>query len=408
MSGCALTATPGERKAEVPEYTLKHKEDGTPYVRIYLGKDALGNHIRKYRTFPGMSDAEAVSAIERWVAEFRGDPGAAVTLGEAIDTYIIEYEAAGHSPNTIETYGLYASYFDRYRKRPMAEVTTPLLNALFAELREKGRGNGPLSARTVHGARAFISAVYNHYVRAGVISVNPVPATMTQIGYTYEASALSEYDTALLMAAIAETLAAEGTDAKAIVRRNVAEAIDIAIHTGMRIGEVCALRRRDVSLGQMAITVSGTVCVTPRRGVQRRPRTKSGKSRRVSITRELADSIRRHLMWQNGYLESATADTPVITKSGRFWSTRALGKEAVSYMRAAGVTEGTFHTLRHTHATHLLQARIDAKTVQERLGHADVATTLRLYGHVMPGRDEHAAQTMADLLKSYQQLTDSV
>ena len=51
----------------------------------------------------------------------------------------------------------------------------------------------------------------------------------------------------------------------------------------------------------------------------------------------------------------------------------------------------TFHDLRHTHATWLLTHGVDLKTVSERLGHADEATTLRTYAHVLPGRDAYAA-----------------
>ena len=51
----------------------------------------------------------------------------------------------------------------------------------------------------------------------------------------------------------------------------------------------------------------------------------------------------------------------------------------------------TFHDWRHTHATWLLTHGVDLKTVSERLGHADEATTLRIYAHVLPGRDAYAA-----------------
>ena len=50
------------------------------------------------------------------------------------------------------------------------------------------------------------------------------------------------------------------------------------------------------------------------------------------------------------------------------------------------------HTLRHTHATYLLEHGENVRTVQERLGHSDVRTTLGTYGHVMPGRDADAAR----------------
>ncbi len=51
----------------------------------------------------------------------------------------------------------------------------------------------------------------------------------------------------------------------------------------------------------------------------------------------------------------------------------------------------TFHTLRHTHASILLASGMGTKEVAARLGHADEAVTLRLYAHVLPGRDQALA-----------------
>ena len=54
--------------------------------------------------------------------------------------------------------------------------------------------------------------------------------------------------------------------------------------------------------------------------------------------------------------------------------------------------------LRHTHATHLLQAGIHPKVVQERLGHATISTTMDIYSHVLPGMQESAAELVAAIL----------
>lgn len=57
-----------------------------------------------------------------------------------------------------------------------------------------------------------------------------------------------------------------------------------------------------------------------------------------------------------------------------------------------------FHGLRHTSATLLIAAGQPVTVVSERLGHADVATTLNTYAHVLPGQQEHAAATISTLL----------
>jgi integrase len=58
------------------------------------------------------------------------------------------------------------------------------------------------------------------------------------------------------------------------------------------------------------------------------------------------------------------------------------------------------HTFRHTHAALLIAAGVDIKTVQRRLGHENVSITLQIYGHLLPGQDERAAQAMDRLFLS--------
>jgi len=58
------------------------------------------------------------------------------------------------------------------------------------------------------------------------------------------------------------------------------------------------------------------------------------------------------------------------------------------------------HDLRHSHATHLLMANVHPKVVQERLGHANIATTMDLYTHVMPGMQDEAASRVDAALRA--------
>jgi integrase len=67
--------------------------------------------------------------------------------------------------------------------------------------------------------------------------------------------------------------------------------------------------------------------------------------------------------------------------------------------RARGEVLGlTFHGLRHTCATLVLLSDVPVKVVSERLGHADVALTLRIYSHVLPGMQKNAADGLDEML----------
>jgi integrase len=67
-------------------------------------------------------------------------------------------------------------------------------------------------------------------------------------------------------------------------------------------------------------------------------------------------------------------------------------------VQEAGVRHIRFHDLRHTHATHALQAGIHPKIVSERLGHSSVSVTLDIYSHVLPSMQREAAEAVAALV----------
>ena len=105
--------------------------------------------------------------------------------------------------------------------------------------------------------------------------------------------------------------------------------------------------------------------------------------------------VRAHLAERSGL----GSDAPIVTTDGSLTAPSDVSDRVRRIALGAGLPEWfRFHTLRHTHATQLLLAGADMRTVQERLGHADVATTLRLYGHVLPGRDAAAAGAFGELM----------
>ena len=177
----------------------------------------------------------------------------------------------------------------------------------------------------------------------------------------------------------------------------------LAVHTGMRQGELLALKWTDVDLEAGKISVRRTL--TREGGHYKLGEPKTKKSRRtVKLTGAATEALRRHLSRQmvemdrlgdlygdQGLVFTTSSGAPLNPSNIRNRNLRRL-------MRKAGLPEIRFHDLRHTCATLLLSKNVHPKIVQEMLGHANVAITLDTYSHVLPGMGDQAASAMENAL----------
>ena len=167
----------------------------------------------------------------------------------------------------------------------------------------------------------------------------------------------------------------------------------LALHTGMRVGEVCAMRRRDVSRRMGYLHVCGKIVELDGGGVERVDVTKGRKSRNVSMTERELETIFGFIELQDGFTDVFTPNMPLVSFDGFFMRPTTVSKAFSRLRDRLGLPKGcTFHSLRHTHATWLLANGANLKDIAERFGHANEATTLKLYAHAMPGRDQRAAE----------------
>lgn len=375
--------------------TIKHKKDGTPYIRLYLGRNRYtGKLIQPYREFPGMTDEEAYAAAYAWARSFGTTYAGGVSdrLSDRLQLYLEYLEADGRSHNTVSTYGTFVGYCAPIANLNVGDVTPMILNDLYVELLKHGAHGTPLSHATVHSFRMFLQGAFRHFVTIGLIEHNPVGDSMRIHATRSEPQALDEASLRLVNAYITEIISSTADNNASIARRNAVFAIYLALYTGARIGEICALRRCDIRFISRTMSINGTV-VDTKQGPKRQDRTKGKKSRNIAILERNVKPLRDHIGWQVGYLEPVSYKTPIITTDGTYTSPNAISKAFVRMRDELGLDPCYhLHTLRHTHATWLLQSGYDMRTIQERLGHARVDTTLALYGHVMPGRDEQAAE----------------
>lgn len=161
-----------------------------------------------------------------------------------------------------------------------------------------------------------------------------------------------------------------------------------AMYAGLRRGELMALRIEDIDLERGVIHV--------RRGwdtLEGEITTKSGRERTVPINKTLRDYLEPHLAalrWGEGLVfgvneRSTFNGTPLMKRAGRFWEAANLGRI-------------TLHECRHTFASLMIAAGVNAKALSTYMGHATISITLDRYGHLMPGSEDEAAEMLEEYL----------
>lgn len=153
----------------------------------------------------------------------------------------------------------------------------------------------------------------------------------------------------------------------------------VALHTGMRLGELLALRWRDVHLGERYVEVTSTL---QKDGRTVTPKT-AGSRRRVALSDAAAEALSR--------LERSLDRVFPFTHAQVDAAYRKIADEL-------NLPARRFHDLRHSFATLLLAAGRPAKIVSEMLGHSNISTTLDLYSHVTLSMQEDAARAMDSIM----------
>ena len=176
-------------------------------------------------------------------------------------------------------------------------------------------------------------------------------------------------------------------------RKNIG--VLLALCTGMRIGEICALRWDDVDLEQRIITVRATVSrvynckIKKTERIQSSPKTENAY-REIPICRQLLRSLK--LVHKEG-------GTPfVVGVSERSQEPRSYRDYYNRLLKRLDIEPIVFHGLRHTFATRCVESQCDYKTLSVILGHSNVATTMNLYVHPNLDQKKKCIERMSKFL----------
>lgn len=171
----------------------------------------------------------------------------------------------------------------------------------------------------------------------------------------------------------------------------------LALSTGMRIGEICALRWECIDIPRGLVHVNKTLqrIYTKENGAGKSKvivtSPKSFKSDRyIPVPQNYLDIIKKYQDAPEVYLLTGKKDKFIEPRTLRAYYDRLMEKNGTRYV--------TFHGLRHTFATRLVEAGCDYKTISELLGHADINTTFRTYVHSDMGKKRQFVEKAGNLI----------
>jgi integrase len=365
---------------------LKERSPGHWAIIIDIPDPITGKRRRKWHSFKG-TKRQAQIECARLISVIQGgtylEPSK-TTVAEFLTRWLAHIK----SQVTPKSYERYAGLVHQniipllgavhLTKLKPVQISHAYSAALVGGRRDDKEGG--LSPRTVGHMHRVLKQALGQAVRWELLTRNPADAVDPP---KVEWKPMQTYD----LSQTAELIeAVRGTP--------ILMPILLAVLCGLRRGEICALRWRNVDLiaGQLSVVES----LEQTKAGLRFKSPKSGKGRTVALSATMIEELRAHRTQRaEGMLKLGirlSDDDLVITHAdgsivqpiyvSQLWA-RAVQKTQLAHLR--------FHDLRHAHATHLLANGVHPKVASERLGHSRVGITLDLYSHVMPGMQEDAA-----------------
>lgn len=363
-----------------------------------------GKWKKRERKLSSKGKRAAESECEAWFdrenAEAENPPEKAPqTVREYLSSYV-EGCSVNTEPSTVNGYRyVLRRQIDPYALADvdLSELKPDSVRAWLVALTER------YSPATISKAFVLLRSALRQAVNDEVLSRNPTDGVKAPKRKKPEPNAIPEEQRRRLAAALAS--AAQTAEVVGIT---------VALFTGMREGEICGLRWRNVDIEAGTIDVREAIGKDAGRYYVKEPKT-GGSRRTVAFPEPVARALRARRaemaeqcmaacvplspdMFVLGYI-----DRDERTGDYRFMHPHELWERWRTLSDLLGLvgTQGrrpTFHDLRHTYATAAIAARVDVKTVSSQLGHANAAMTLNTYADADPDAKRRGAEAVANAM----------
>ncbi len=373
---------------------------------LSLGVDPLtGKRVQKYRHFSGTK-----TDARRALAEFKREIETGLKLNAdtvVFGDYAKQWEESRKlSGRLTESTIARGKYNLRHLNRHLAtvklkDIEPTTIRNLYIALAHEGIGQNSIAKAAITLKQILRQACADGVVLRNVCDFVEAP----KMPKSKKGTALSNADIARLAKALKDAesnyypLAQIGQQ-RLTIDMSHASAVRLALTTGLRRGEVLALRWCDIDFDDAALHVRHTLCRTTK--LLKLPKT-HGSIRTVSLDDRTIADIKRWKNRQAQYLFSIgikqDEQTHVIcSEVGGYMDADNLNRWWKAFKKQYGFDGLRFHDLRHCHASMLVGSGVNFKVVSERLGHSNIGTTLNLYSHVLRENDKKAANIVGEIM----------
>jgi integrase len=375
---------------------IRERSPGRWAIVIDVRDPQTGKRKRRWHSFKGTKREVEIKRAELIAAVGRGgyvEPSN-TTVADFVRARVDQWEAAADiSARTAQRYRqLVENQIVPHLGTKTLQKLRPLdIEGWHTTLRNGGRvrDKGGIAARTIGHAhrvlsKALADAAKNDLITRNVAKAEPAPKV---------------------------------TDDEMVIVQDVPGLVDklrgsrlyapamVALFTGMRLGEVLALRWSRINLDGKVLNVREALEQTRAHGIRfKPPKSKAGR-RDITLPDVLIDVLRDHrkavleLRMQLGAGRLTDDALLFATIDGGPLSPTAVSTAWSDLAGRIGIPDVTFHALRHTHASQLIHEGVDIVTISKRLGHAKPDITLRVYAHLLHKDDGKAAAAINAALR---------
>lgn len=291
------------------------------------------------------------------------------------------YEKAGVSRSV-----MYKVIAGSSTRKDNAEKIAAALDMKLEQAFDDVGGKG-LTGATVNKIKLNLSAIFTAAVKKEIMRRNPCKLATPPKVDTKPAEYLDEKQCHVFLQALHEQ-----DDFQLEVICNV------LLATGMRSGELCALHWEDINLETGLLYIQHTL-VRMHGGFHRDTPKTSGSERRIVLPQYIIDLLQQHKKRQAvERFKAGTAwkapDAVFTNGAGNYLIGANISVRIKKICKQAGLPDIHLHSLRHTHASLLINSNVTARVIADRLGHSTTKTTLDTYSHVFAESEAKAMQAI--------------